>query len=377
MRNTVLRSLGLLLLPAFLSGPARAEDGITKDTILIGRSASMTGPIAARMKPPTEAMIAYFNAVNDAGGINGRRIKLINLDDGFDPKRAMENTKKLINEEKVFAMFAQVVGPTTKAVLPVIIEAQMPLIGTTSGSDALRQPPSKYVFHLKAGYGDEFAKMAEHLKTTGVDHVAIVYSDDFPGRESKGPAEVALKKQGITPAAVIGFKPGEAKAAVDQMVKADVQAVIMITVASAASEFYREYVKLPVRPQVFTWSITVVEGIYKEVGEKAYGLVVSQVVPSPNDKTYAVARDYQAMLKKNQLPDGGYAGIEGYISARVLVEALKRAGPAPTREKLIAALEAMRDYDLGGDFVSFAGPDHVGRHFVELAIVGRDGHFLH
>jgi len=305
MRNTVLRSLGLLLLSASLSGLAHAQEGITKDTILIGRSASMTGPIAARMKPPTEAMIAYFNAVNEAGGINGRHIKLVNLDDGFDPKRAMDNTKQLINEEKVFAMFAQVVGPTTKAVLPVIIDAQVPLIGTTSGSDSLREPPSKYVFHLKAGYSDEFAKMAEHLKTTGVDRVAIVYSDDFPGRESKGLSETALKKQGITPTAIIGFKPGEAKGAVDHVVKADVQAVIMITVAAAAVEFYKEFVKLPVRPQVFTWSITVVEGIYKEVGEKAYGLVVSQVVPSPNDNTYGVARHYQAMLKKNQLADGG------------------------------------------------------------------------
>jgi len=119
----------------------------------------------------------------------------------------------------------------------------------------------------------------------------------------------------------------------------------------------------------------VVEGIYKEVGEKAYGLVVAQIVPSPADRSFGVVRDYQDLLKKNGLSDGGYSGMEGYISARVLVEALKRAGKEPTRDKLIATLEGMHDFDLGGEVVNF-GPDHVGRRFVELTIVGKDGRFL-
>lgn len=365
----------LASLTAFAAVPAHAEDGITKDAILIGRSAGMTGPIASRMKPATEAMTAYINAVNEAGGVGGRQIKFINLDDGFDPKRAIENTKKLINDDHVFAIFSQVVGPMTAAVMPIITDAQVPLVGTSSGAESLRKP-NKWVFHLKAGYSGEFAKMAEQLKTTGMDHIAVVYSDDNPGREGKALAEAALKAQGLSEAVAIGFKPGGEKAAVDQLVKADPQAVIMTTVAGPAVQFYKEYVKLPSRPQTFTWSITVTEAIYKEVGEKAYGLIVSQIVPSPSDKTYAVSRDYQALIKKNKLADGGYSGMEGYISARVLVEALKRAGPAPTREKLVAALENMRDFDLGGDVVGF-GPDHVGRRFVELAIVGRDGRFLH
>jgi len=377
MYKNALRALGIfLLLAQAAGGDARAEDGISKDTILIGRSAGMTGPIAARMKPATEAMSAYFDLVNEAGGIHGRRIRLINLDDGFDPKRAIDNTRELIAKEKVFAMFAQVVGPMTQAVLPIITEAQVPLIGTSSGAESLRKP-NRYVFHLKAGYSGEFAKMAEHLKTTGVERVAVIYSDDLPGREGRQLAEEALPGQGIKPVASIGFKPGEAKGAIEKMLKADPQAIILTTVAAPGAEFYTEFVKLASRPQVFTWSITVVEAIYKQVGDKAYGLVMSQIVPSPADKTFGVSRDYQDLLKKNHLADGGYSGMEGYISARVLVEGLKRAGKEPTREKLIAAFDAMRDYDLGGDLVSFTGPDHVGRRFVELSIVGRDGRFLH
>lgn len=369
-----------LLFAAFtllLALPAAAQvDGISADTILIGRSAGMTGAIASRMKPATEAFIAYFDAVNEAGGVNGRRLKFINVDDGNDAKRAVENVKKLISEDKVFVLLSPSGAPQTLAVLPVATAAQVPLVGSTSGAESLRKP-NKYFFHLKAGYSDEFSKMAEHMKTTGVSRVQVIYSDDPAGREGRQLAEEALQKYGVTQAAApIGFKPGEAKAAVEKMVKADPQAVILPSLAGPGVEFYREFVKLENRPQVFTWSIMVVEGLYKEVGPKVYGLVVSQIVPSPNDRTVGVSRDYQALLKKKGLEDGGYSGIEAYISARVLVEGLVRAGKAPTREKLIAALEGIRDYDLGGDFVTFVGANHVGRHFVELTIVGRDGKFL-
>jgi len=374
MRKTILRMLGLFVLLAPLGAPAFAEDGISKDTILIGRSAGMTGTIAARMKPATEAMTAYFEQVNAAGGVNGRKIKLLNVDDGNDPKRAMENTRKLITEDKVFALFSPSGTPTTQALLPVATSLQVPLVGSTSGADSLRKP-NKYFFHLKGSYGDEFSKMAEHLKTTGVARVVVMYSDDGAGREGRDLAEAALQKQGMKAVASIGFKPGEVKAALDKMVKADPQALILPSVAGPGVEFYKEFVKLPNRPQVLTWSIMVVEGIYKEVGDKAYGLVVAQIVPSPADRSFGVVRDYQDLLKKNNLPDGGYSGMEGYIGARVLVEALKRAGKEPTRDKLIAALEGMHDFDLGGEVVNF-GPDHVGRRFVELTIVGKDGRFL-
>ena len=353
---------------------AQAQPGITKDTILIGRSAGMTGAIAARMKPATEAMNAYFESVNAAGGIHGRRLKLINLDDGNDAKRAVENTRKLINEEKVFTLFSPSGTPQTAAVLPVATEAQVPLVSTTSGADSLRKP-NKYFFHLKGSYGDEFAKIAEHLKTTGVTRVVVMHSDDPPGREGRQLAEAALEKQGLKAGAAISFKPGAVKESLAQMVKADPQAIILPSVAGPGVEFYKEFVKLPNRPQVFTWSIMVVEGIYKEVGEKAYGLVVAQIVPSPNDKTFGVSRDYQELLRKAKLEDGGYSGMEGYISSRVLVEGLRRAGKEPTRDKLIAALEGMRNFDLGGEVINF-GPDHVGRRFVELTIVGKDGRFM-
>jgi ABC-type branched-subunit amino acid transport system substrate-binding protein len=355
-------------------GQASAQD--VKDVILIGRSAGITGPIAARTKPATEAIQAYFDSVNEAGGVNGRRLKLINMDDGNDAKRAGENARKLVTEDKVFALIAQSGGPQTQAVLPVLNEFQVPLIGSTSGADNLRTP-NKYLFHLKASYAQEFAKMAEHMQTTGVTRVAVMASDDTASRDAMRGAEGALQKVGLKSQVSIVFKSADAAAAVDQLAKANVQAVILVSLAAPGADLYKEMVKLPVRPQVFAWSILVPEAIYKAVGDKAYGLVVSQTVHSPADRSIGVARDYQDMLKKAKLEDGGYAGFESYIYARVLVEGLKRAGKTPTRAGLISALEGMRDYDLGGDTVTFNGEEHVGRRFVELVIVGRDGRFLH
>jgi len=377
MGQFAIRILFALLMMAWLPGQtARAQDGITKDAILVGRSAGITGAIAARMKPATEAINAYFDAVNEAGGINGRRLKLISLDDGNDPRRAAENSRKLVTQDKVFTLFAQSGTPQTQAVLPLLAELQVPLISTTSGADSLRKP-NKYLFHTKASYGQEIAKMAEHMASTGISRVAIVYSDDATGREGSQLAEAALQRNKLNALASIGFKPGEVKAALDKLARADAQAVILASLAGPGVEFYKEFVNLPNRPQVFTWSIMVVEAIYKEVGAKAYGLVVSQIVPLPSDRTVALAREYQELLKKAKLEDGGYSGLEAYVGARVLVEGLRRAGRAPTRDGLIAALEGIRDYDLGGDVINFVGDEHVGRRFVELTIVGRDGRFLH
>ena len=354
---------------------------------LVGSALAQSGPIRigeinsykaqpAFLEPYKKGMDLAVEEVNAAGGVNGRQLRLINLDDGNDAKRAAENARRLVTQDKVFTLFSQSGTPQTQAVVPLLPELQVPLVGTTSGADSLRKP-NKYLFHTKASYGQEIAKMAEHMASTGISRVAIVYSDEGAGREGNALAIAALGKEGLKPLASIGFKPGEGKAAVDKLAALDAQAVILVSLAGPGAEFFKEFVKLANRPQVFTWSIMVVEQIYKEVGDKAYGLVVSQIVPLPSDRTVGVVRAYQELLKKAKLEDGGYSGLEAYVGARVLVEGLRRAGRAPTRDGLIAALEGIHDYDLGGDVVNFVGDEHVGRRIVELTIVGRDGRFLH
>jgi ABC-type branched-subunit amino acid transport system substrate-binding protein len=356
--------------------PAHAQGaGVTADTILIGRSAGVTGSLFARVKPVTEALTAYFAQVNDAGGINGRRLKFINLDDGSDPKRTAENVKKLVDEDKVLVLTSIPGSPQTQAAVTVASAAGVPLIGSTSGADSLRKH-NRFVFHLKGSYADEFAKMAEHMKTIGLLRVAIVYSSEPASYEAALLARAELERVGIKPVGEIMFKNGEAKGAAEQLRKLNAQAVVLPAFPVPGAEFYKEMVKSPTWPQVFAWSIIIPETVYKEVGPQVYGLVVAQTVPSPNDRSTGLSREYQEFIKKNKLPDGGYTGLEGYVYARVLVEAIRRTGKTLTRETLITTLENMRGYDLGGDTVTFSPTDHVGRRFVDLVMVGKDGKFL-
>jgi ABC-type branched-subunit amino acid transport system substrate-binding protein len=354
---------------------AFAESGVTNDTILIGRSAGMTGGLAARMKPATEAIEAYFAAVNAAGGVHGRKLKLLNLDDGNDPKRAAENTRKLVDEDKVFVMFANSGTAQTAAAVKVLAERKVPLIGTTSGADSM-QAYDPLVFHYKASYGRELAKMADYMKSVGIGKVAVVYSPDTTGTEGRQLAEAALKARGIAPTAVVAIKPEEVGPFLQSVAKSPPQAIVLTALAGPGAGFFKELAQLPERPVVFSWSVAGVEAIQKEIGEKVRGLVVSQVFPSPQSQSSRVSIDYQKLMTQAKLPNGGYPGMEGYISARVLTEGLKRAGRDLTRDRLVAALRSMSDVDLGDDFVSFGPTDHVGRDFVELTIVGQDGKFM-
>lgn len=363
-----------LALMVLLAPQAHAEQGVTPNSIVIGRSAGMTGPIASRMKPATEAMDAYFDHINRKGGVYGRKIKFINLDDGNEPKRAAENARKLVEDADVFALFMTSGTPQTLAVMPTVLEREIPLIGTSSGADSLRAP-NKYLFHLKASYGDEFFKVARHMKTIGVTRVGIVYSDDPSGKEGFQLAQNALQQHGITPLAVASLKGDNSRAVVDQIMKAGPQAIILPALAAPAATFYKEFAKVPNRPQVFAWSIVSVENIYKEVGADIFGLIVAQVFPSPVNSTMGMVREYAAIMKAANLPEGGYPGLEGYLSARILVEGLVRAGKEPTRSKLLTGLQTMKQFDIGGDFVTF-NDRNVGRNFVELTLVGRDGRFL-
>jgi ABC-type branched-subunit amino acid transport system substrate-binding protein len=368
----------LLASGASFTGRVRAQSaasrGVTADEVLLGRSAGITGSIASRMKPATEAMLATFAAANEAGGVQGRRVRLVTLDDGNDAVRAAENTRRLIDDEGVFAMFANSGTPQTLAAVKVIETRGVPLIGSSSGADSV-QAHHPLVFHYKASYGTELRRIAGHLQLIGVQRVAVVHSPDPTGQEGRAQAVSALEAVGLKPQAVTTTAPADAArlfAAAQPP-----QAIVLVSLAGPGAAFYRALVEQAAqRPQVFAWSIIGVEAIFKEVGERIRGLVVSQVFPSPGSTRTRLAVDYQALMKARGLADGGYPGFEGYVAARLMLEALQRAGRNLTRPGLVQALQDMRSVDLGGDPVSFGPKDHVGRSFVELTMVGSDGRFV-
>jgi branched-chain amino acid transport system substrate-binding protein len=365
-------------LPARAQGGAGANNGVTDTTILIGRSAGLTGSLAARIKPATEAMEAYFAQVNAAGGINGRRIRLVTLDDVNDAKRAAENTRKLVDEERVFVMFANSGTPQTVAAIKVLGERGVPLIGTSSGADSV-QVHNPLVFHYKASYGQELRRIAQHLKTIGITRVALVHSPDPTCLEGRNVAAQVLAAEGIRPVALVSTEREDAAKFIASLATgtAPPQAIILTALAAPGASFFKQLQASPVRPQVFTWSIAGVEAIHKEVGERIRGLVVSQVFPSPQSQTSRLAVEYRALMAAAKLEDGGYPGLEGHVAARILVEGLRRAGRDLTRGGLMQALRSIRGWDLdNGDLVTYGTNDHLGRHFVELTMVGANGKFV-
>lgn len=380
MEKTCRRLFALVSFCLFGVAGAGAETGVTADRIVIGQTGVFTGPVADPALQYRAGAQLYFDEINVKGGIAGRRIKLVSYDDKFDPKLAAENTKKLLEEDKVFALFGYIGTGATAASIPQITQHRIPVIGVLSGSDGLRDPKLNLIFHTRASYGAETGKMVEQLTTTGVGSIAVVYQDDPFGKAGLKSAQGAFAKYKIKPVIEAPIDMGKLDAlssTTEQIAKTRPGAIIMITAGKASTAFIRAYLKTGERPQFFGVSVLSAKALIADIGNDAHGIVIAQVVPSPFRSSYPVSREFIAAAKKVDSKDVTYNSLEGYISAKVFVEALRRAGKDLTRGKLIASLETMSNYDLGGFVVDYSGGKRIGSNFVDLSIISKSGEFLH
>ena len=363
----------LLLLATPLSF---AEDGVTADTILIGQSGILSGPLSGTVTANNQAAQLYFDKVNAAGGIYGRKIKFISLDDELKPDKALANYKKLIEQDKVFVTFTGVGTGTTAAVLPYLEEKKVPLIGPIAVADSVRRMPSSQVYWMRAGYYDESEKMVEHLTTIGLTKIAVASLNNPGGKEVVTNIEAQLTKRNnkIVHAGFMENNGSNLSAMTAELIKAQPQAIILFIGGGASGDFVKKMVEGGYKGQIFCFSIVSGEIIAKVVGEKARGIVFSQVNQYPWDTSVKVIREYQDLVKAANLQIN-YNGVGAFISAKVMVEAMKRAGKDLTRDKLRAALES-GPYDVGGVSFSFTSSNRVGSKFVELVMLNKDGRFL-
>lgn len=372
------RWLGALLF-AVAAGTA-AETGVTDRAIRIGQSAALSGPAAELGREMRLGAQALFEAVNGAGGVAGRRVELVTLDDGYEPNRAADNTRRLIGQDGVFALFGYVGTPTSNAALPIFSEAKVPFFGPFTGAESLRNPFNRYVFHVRASYFDETEKIVQQLISTGVKNIAVFYQDDAYGKAGFAGVEAALKRRGLAVAAAgtVQRNTVEVASAVQAIHSASPGAVVLVSAYASCAEFIRQMKRAGSSAQFFNVSFVGARALAAALGPDGYGVAVSQVVPFPWSPSIPVVREYQKALARHS-PDSGYSftSLEGYLAAKVFVEGLKRAGRDLTRARFIDALEKMNGVDFGGFFVRFAPNDHNGSHFVDLTIIGRDGRFLH
>lgn len=363
----------LVLLPL---SSARAQQG---GTIKLGQSVPLTGALAELGTEYRDGALAYFNWVNSKGGVHGRRIELLAMDDAYVVERSLENARRLLDKDGVLAFFGMFGSANYAAVQPLVNERGVPSLAPYTGSDELRAQPSPTTFWLRASYGDESEKIIDQLTTLGIDRIAVFYQNDAFGKAGLAGVENALKKRGLKlrGSGVYDKTKNDVTEAVKAIAAVNPQAVVMISTYKPTAAFVKQMRQTGQVPQFFALSVVGFKALQAELGNEVVGVAISQVVPYPWSSTKPVVREFLALPKEFQSAAGAtYTTLEGYLAAKVMVEALQRAGPQLNREKLLAALDGMRPYDSGGFTVNYNGKERLGSRFVEVTIVGNGGRLM-
>jgi ABC-type branched-subunit amino acid transport system substrate-binding protein len=344
--------------------------------IKIGQTAGFTGAVAGSVKEATDGAKLYFDAVNAKGGIHGQQLQLISLDDKFDVQTAAANAKKLITEDNVIALFLNRGTPHTQAIMPILAEYRVPLIGPSTGAMVLHKPVHPWLFNVRATYQREAEKTIGHLHTIGVDRVAIVQVDDAFGNDGAVGAVKGLDNSGKKPVAHVKYdrtKP-DYSAIIPEVVKENPQAVMFIGSGTAIVNGMKALRAAGSTAQMVTLSNNGSSVFVKELGDVARGVVVSQVYPNERSIGTPVVKEAIELAKKKNV-ELTPVMLEGFISAKVLVEGLRRSGDRPTRASLQKGLESMTLWDAGGLELGYSPSDHTGFDYADLSIIDANGRF--
>ena len=362
------RTVSLVVVFALLGLAAQAQ-------ILIGQTAGFTGSVAAGVKETTDGATLYIDHVNAKGGVRGQKLQLLSLDDKFDPKLAGENARILIEEKNVVAMFLTRGTPHAEAIIPWLDKYGVPLVGPSTGAMVLHQPVRKHVFNVRATYQREAEKAITHLASTGISRIAVVYADDSFGSDGLAGAQKGLLVAKLTAAAVQKFdraKPDFSKIA-PMIVQANVQSVLLVASGATVADAIKAFKAAGSAAQYVTLSNNASSGFITSLGSNGVGVIVTQVFPQSFD--FAFVKECLGLARAKKMSGVSPAMLEGFVAAKVLVEALNRSGANPTRERLLAALEGMAKFDVGGLELGYSPTDHTGLDFADLSIISRDGKF--
>ncbi|MEN9472831.1 MAG: Leucine, isoleucine, valine-, threonine-, and alanine-binding protein [Pseudomonadota bacterium] len=378
LKRTTLKKVAALALCA-IPALSFAQVGVTDKEIVIGQFAATTGPAAELGLRMQMGMHIYFSAINGQGGVHGRKIRLVTRDDGYEPKRSVEAVKTLIHQDKVFALAGSVGTPTGLAALPILTEAQVPLVGMFTGARALREPFNRYVFHVRASYDDETDRIVQHLAMLGIQRIGVLKQNDSYGQAVLDGVQKALTKRKIQIAAIgtVERNSKELGNAVKILNTANVEAIIQASTYQTSAAFIKQARAEGFRGHFFNVSFVGAQALANELGELGQGVSVSQVVPFPFSTNTPLLQEYRNLMNWAGQKEYDFTSMEGFLTAKIMVEGLRRAGTNLTRERLITGLESMRDVNLGGFTVKFSPQNHVASDFTDLTVIARDKKFMH
>ncbi|SFB94889.1 ABC-type branched-chain amino acid transport system, substrate-binding protein [Polaromonas sp. OV174] len=344
--------------------------------IVLGHSGDLSGNTAALTTDYVRGMNAYFDDLNKRGGIRGEKIKLISLDDGFNPDKTAENTKALIEKHEAVALVGFRGTANMLKIVPIVQAAGIAQIGNTSGAKSLRDPYVPNLFHVRASTTDEVEAAVNHAWTIGINKIAALYQDDAFGKEGLEALNASLQKRGAKPVAVAPVPRGtvDVSKAIDVIAAAQPQAVLLIGQAKPNAAFIKGLRLKGVSPQFFVLSVS--SGLYAELKEPSAGVIAVQVVPYPfTELGNAVVREYQTVISASGDKKFSYNSMEGFLNAKLVARAMQKISGPVSRAKIISTLESFTNEDLGGFALTYGKHSNLGSRFVNLTMIRADGSF--
>ncbi len=366
----------LALAFAMGSSVSASDRGVTPTEIRLGASVVLSGPLGPQTQEFGQGSRLYFDAINAAGGVHGRKISYTTLDDGFDVKRAVENTRKLLDEQGVFIIYNSTGTAQTGAILPLAEASRTVIFGPVTGATAFRQKVNPYLFHVRASYADEARRIVSHLVDTGISRVTVVYQDDGLGKTlltelQQAAAAVKIK---LDAEVKIDPKAPDYAAAAAAAERAQPQAVLLGIAGGTLSNFIKATLQTSVRPSFYGFSIANVDLIRRDLQEQARGIVLAQIMPPLRNTTIPVVSEYHKLLReKDPAAVPSAFQLEGFVHAKLLVEGLRRAGRNLSTAAFIKAMEEAGEISFGRFAAKYSPTSHNGSSYVELAIIDNAG----
>jgi branched-chain amino acid transport system substrate-binding protein len=366
----------LAALPLAFHAPLRAN---TAAPLRIAQSTALSGPLGELGQAMHQGAKACFAAINTKGGINGRPIELVAVDDGYDVKRALTNVKGFIEDSSNFALFNCMGTPMIEAMLPQVIESGIPFFAPFSGALSVRPKNARNVFNIRASYADEAEQLVQHLATVGIKRIAIVYQNNSFGKEVFDATQRSMTKHKLDATAIVTVEnnSSDAGAAAARIATSNPEAVLVGLAGKPTIDFVKAMRMHRKGLPLYALSIMGAAATLKAMGDDATGIAISQVVPLPNNTVVPMVREFQQAWKAaGATLTPSHLALEGYVNARAFAEALRRAGNNPTRSSFIDNTWNIKRYDLGGFELNFTDSATNASRFVELTMVSRDGRFI-
>lgn len=369
-----MKKIVFFLVGWFLTLNAFAENGVSTSEIILGQTAALTGPAEQLGNGMKAGLTACFDAVNEKGGVNGRKVRLVSLDDGYEPEKAIANTYELIQKEKAFMLIGAVGTPTANAVLPIIDQEKIPFFAPFTGAESLRTPFQKHVINIRGSYYQEMNAIADYLtETRNMKNIACLYQNDSYGMAGLAGIENALKKKNMSLSAKGSYERNTIaiKSALMEIKRAEPQAVVMVGAYKPCAEFIKLAKKVGMKETLYcNISFVGTDALRRELGDAGDGVMISQVVRFPWDERVALVKEYQTDMKKFQPAwPVGFVSLEGYMAGRLFLEALSAVKGDLTRQNFIDTIEKQGSFDIGGIPLSFSPEDHQGLDEIYLTVI--------